>query len=1197
MRAFLRFVILSGLTVCLAAASGCSDSVTPPDSNVTFCTDDEDCPSGEYCQGGVCSPATIVCEDGGVCPSGMTCEDGVCVPENDGGDSDGDAGDGDNGGDQPDIDVLEPGLSEGIHQLNFGNVLVGVTVVKQIRIENAGNADLRILQLNFEMGTDIEDFAVPRATLDSLPVAVGPGQEFVFDVTYTASDGRTDHGVLDVISNDPDEALVQIHLLSEFKGEARVEVAPRALPFGDVAVGSASQPLSFTITNQGTGNAVLSVDAVRLEVIGNPNFSLSMTDSDGAAVSPPALLNNGDFLDVAVVFTPQTNGSHTDNVAILTDDSINPAVMVAASGRGVVGDLTINPSPIAFGRVRVGTLAGSTVTITNGGGADLSLSGVYLETGSVEWTLTSNDLDLIDLPANPYLLRPGASVQVLLEFEPIAPGARADNLVIDNSSADPQRLVAVSAQAYIPAAVETVPAPPELSFGNVQMDMGQGFSEQASLFVTIRNVGGEPLQITGMQRTGGIDFTYQPPSIPPIDMGVEVPLQVNFEPSLLGPQSASILVDTNDPDISLDGVVGRFRIDAQANGIDPNIFIAPTSKDFGNVYVGQTVSQQFSIRNAGTGPLQLSTIQLTAGSSNSLRLVNLPGLPVSITNPMMEVTFLVEYQPDSLGEDLGAVLVTNSDIGNPSVTLNLRGVGAGCPGNQIDCNGNPQDGCERTCVPSGGELCNSVDDDCDCLTDEDFDLLNDPNHCGTCPTVCSYPNAQPTCVNGVCGLLTCLAGWSDCNASPSDGCEINTNSSVANCGSCGNVCSFANAGASCLGGTCVMGACNAGWSNCNGSEVDGCEVNTQSDVNNCNSCGNRCQYANANASCLGGTCVMSSCLAGFRDCNFDPSDGCEVNIRTDPNNCNGCNIICPPAGGTPVCNNGTCGVSGCLPGRADCDANPADCETDIANDPANCGGCGLVCNLAHATEGCVNQTCTVTGCDPGWGNCNSQNPDGCETNTTNTTAHCGFCGNACSFPNAGASCVGSSCVLGTCDPNFYNIDGNPLNGCECAGDNISNLCDDATISDQGVLANGAVLELRANLVPDDLGANRDVDWYTFTAPDNNSVDQANGFDNYHIKIEFAPGDGNPNNQFAFDIYRSTNTGAGCAAKGSPVCTADVIYEYLTHPFASTACVAAPTGTPGERVCLNGSSRYWVRVFRSGALVNCADYKINVTFTQ
>lgn len=56
------------------------------------------------------------------------------------------------------------------------------------------------------------------------------------------------------------------------------------------------------------------------------------------------------------------------------------------------------------------------------------------------------------------------------------------------------------------------------------------------------------------------------------------------------------------------------------------------------------------------------------------------------------------------------------------------------------------------CVPTQ-ETCNALDDDCDGIRDNGFDLLTDSNHCGSCATRCGGSTRR--CCKGVC-RGTCL---------------------------------------------------------------------------------------------------------------------------------------------------------------------------------------------------------------------------------------------------------------------------------------------------------------------------------------------------------------------------------------------------------------------------------------------------------
>ena len=1195
------------LFLCFFAAclfTCCSDDTTNPQDDSGLCAADAECPVGWYCDVGICRQADITCDDTHPCPGGYECRNGGCVGVPTDGGTDGDGGGGDEGEQAPvpDIEIIDPPLTGDppAHQINFGNVLVGVTTSREVRIGNVGQVDLQILQLNFEACPGMADFSVAQEVLDSLPITVAPGENTVFDVSYTASDGLTDHCLLDIVSNDPDEALVKIDLLSEFKGNALASVQPQSLNFGDIPVMETSQPLTFTVSNQGTGNAVLTVEEIRFGILSNPDFSMIIKDSGGQDATVPAMLNNGDFLDVEVVYHPQLEEQDADEAVITTDDPINTTLRVTLTGQGVVGILDIQPSPIDVGRVRVGQHGEAVVTITNAGGAATSLAEVYLWEAGPELSLTSPDVDLANLPTNPHQINPAESVRVEVNFDPIDLGIEEASLIVENTTEQWYRVIAVTAEGYSPPAVETEPAPPALIFGNVQFDLNSGSAEKKEMIVLIRNVGQEPLLIDGINLAAmtSLEFTFEPTAIPPIGVGQETPLSVFFEPINEGGEVGGILVDTNDPDIDLDGVTGRFRIDLQATGIDPNILVTPaTGHNFGEIYVGMPVERDVSIRNAGTGPLEIQAIYLTPGSSNKFTLVNLPTLPMVISNPMTEVIFQVRYLPDSLGTDSGAIQIDSSDLGNQAVILSLLGSGADCPANTIDCDGDPANGCETPCIPFGAEVCNQRDDDCDCLTDEDFDLNSDVLNCGSCGNDCTgtFDHATAGCLNGQCFLLHCDAGWDNCDAWNDNGCEVNTDTDIANCGSCDNRCSFDNASANCLGGVCVMGACDLGWADCNFSEADGCEVDLTADADNCGNCGNRCLYANGVGVCLGGFCSMDSCVAGYDDCDSNEANGCEINIDSDVNNCGFCGNVCPSGTGTPVCNGGSCEVSTCNPGLADCDANPADCETNIRDgDPNNCNGCGQVCNLPNATENCVNYACVVVSCDAGWGNCDSQDPNGCETDTTSDANNCSTCGNVCAFDHAAASCQNSVCVMGACDPGYYDVDGLTANGCECGEDTVSDVCDDGTITNLGTLNDGQVVNISGNVVPAG-----DEDWYTFVAPDNNTDDINTGGDDYHLHIVFTGGGGS--DDLVYDLYRSPNVSAQCSGKGSPICIGDNQgFDWLYHCDQTSWPDSCGGGAPGSITCTcsNFTARYWLRVYRSPpAAMTCNPYQISINFTQ
>ena len=79
------------------------------------------------------------------------------------------------------------------------------------------------------------------------------------------------------------------------------------------------------------------------------------------------------------------------------------------------------------------------------------------------------------------------------------------------------------------------------------------------------------------------------------------------------------------------------------------------------------------------------------------------------------------------------------------------------------------------------ELCDSQDNNCDGLVDEDFvdesGRYHTPEHCGQCNNNCTfltYPNATSSCDTSLpvaACAMQCLSGFFDLNSNPDDGCE------------------------------------------------------------------------------------------------------------------------------------------------------------------------------------------------------------------------------------------------------------------------------------------------------------------------------------------------------------------------------------------------------------------------------------------
>lgn len=174
-----------------------------------------------------------------------------------------------------------------------------------------------------------------------------------------------------------------------------------------------------------------------------------------------------------------------------------------------------------------------------------------------------------------------------------------------------------------------------------------------------------------------------------------------------------------------------------------------------------------------------------------------------------------------------------------------------------------------------------------------------------------------------------------------------------------------------IGSTSIIG-CPAGESSglfpTSGSGTINCPAGTKQCGNECSDlenpatgCGSQdcspCNLPGAVAICAGGKCEVDHCVQGFKDCDSDHSNGCEVSLETDVDNCGECSHKCEAvANSGSICNLGECKLV-CDSSYGDCNMNYNDgCEMNVAQgDQKNCGACGKEClnGSACKTNACA----------------------------------------------------------------------------------------------------------------------------------------------------------------------------------------------------------------------------------------------------
>ncbi len=154
--------------------------------------------------------------------------------------------------------------------------------------------------------------------------------------------------------------------------------------------------------------------------------------------------------------------------------------------------------------------------------------------------------------------------------------------------------------------------------------------------------------------------------------------------------------------------------------------------------------------------------------------------------------------------------------------------------------------------------CVSGFDDCD--GDEsngcETEVTSHIDNCGACEEVCLDALANvmgALCTNGSCDYTDCAPLFADCDDNRQNGCELPANT-MQDCGGCGLVCAPQNVSGpvNCTNAECDYGTCLPPFDDCDSDANNGCEIDTSSDNANCGTCGNPCVSPET---CAGGICA------------------------------------------------------------------------------------------------------------------------------------------------------------------------------------------------------------------------------------------------------------------------------------------------------------------------------------------------------
>ena len=423
------------------------------------CVVANDCADGR-CVGGVCDDGS--CDGDDDCLSGEVCIFGACE----------------------DADQFactagqQPLISASPLEVEFGEVALGNTAEQTITVENLGDCILTIEGLGFAPNAD-PGFDCDVCDPAALPLRVPPQRELDITVSYSPPGPGEAFSTLIINSDDEtagEDGIVEVNVHATYSGVPVLVVDPLELSFGFVSSGQ-TRTETFTITNQGSGNAALTIT------------DLFISPPDGFTIPPdvaidqinPVLLapyNPNDpttVLEIPVTFEPTGNPRNYEAQLKVRAHAGDPAGATIV-GANLTGSslgppiMTVSPLELVFQEsdgsgIAVGNVTFQQFTITNSGQSELTV-----------------DMSLFD-PTGDFSLSPPF-------VPPVAPGGAVVVSVFYNPSAPSDPVNPHDPQTFIDGAVNITSNDTENALSQVTLQglaRGGVFDDVLKLEMTFQN--------------------------------------------------------------------------------------------------------------------------------------------------------------------------------------------------------------------------------------------------------------------------------------------------------------------------------------------------------------------------------------------------------------------------------------------------------------------------------------------------------------------------------------------------------------------------------------------------------------------------------------------------------------------------------------------------------------------------------------
>ena len=303
---------------------------------------------------------------------------------------------------------------------SFGDVVMGDSGSKAVRLSNTGTSSLTISHLSvigkgFSMTTLVT------------PLKLAVGQSISLEPRFTPVTTGAAAGSIAITSNasDPSLTIGLSGIGTQSGAQGRLSATPASASLGNVVVGQ-NNSQTIRLSNTGDGNVTIS------------RVSVSGSDFRIAGLTVPTVIASGKSATFNVQFTPTSSGSIAGTVSLVSDASNSP-LTISVSGTGVAATrlLEASSSALNFGTVNVDTTSSLSLTLTNRGNVDVTISKVAVSgAGFSQGGVAAGTI-----------LGPDQSTTLRVAFAPASAGSVNGDVAVTSNAATSAMMISLSGTA------------------------------------------------------------------------------------------------------------------------------------------------------------------------------------------------------------------------------------------------------------------------------------------------------------------------------------------------------------------------------------------------------------------------------------------------------------------------------------------------------------------------------------------------------------------------------------------------------------------------------------------------------------------------------------------------------------------------------------------------------------------------------